>query len=349
MGGFQEHWSLGVQQLLKDAFASFELPGKTGFDSDFQFVEVVYDDVFEDIRKLWRDEADKAQKAFALGGLDAPALKTLIDLANGASKDDFFRTHILDVGMFRFLKQVNEKLGQSLRRQILERLRAFSENDVPAWSVLAHSLGTAVTTETLHAMFTQPVDGKMLGDRFKPDFLFMVANVSRVLWSRGGEIYASEVKPHTLETRGMCFKYCDYAHELDPFPAALPFDRPPPSWFPSAALADVVYEHTAIDKLDIQELNVHSLTHYLSHPDVHVSIFRTLLGAEEFITKKEVDDALKKWRKSLLPLALKAKAIADLGGFKISDPTSFADIFKQIAGLRLGALKAGLNKTDGEM
>jgi hypothetical protein len=348
MGGFEKGWSLGVQQLLRDAYAQYAIPKAMGFDNDFQFVEVSYDDIFEDLRKLWHDNAQAASAVFTSTGLEPSAVAKLISLADGATGDDFFRTHVLDVAMCRFLKQINERLSVSLTKQILDRLNAFPQNDVPAWSVISHSLGTAVTTEALHAMFTQPVNGTMLGGRFKPDFLFMVANVSRILWNRGGDVYASEVRPHSIETRGMCFKYCTYAHALDPFLWVAPFDRPPARWFPDGATQDALYEHVEIGAADVQEFNVHGLTHYLSHPDVHASIFRTLLGAETFIAEKEVAAARKKWKQQTLAGAKLTEVKGKLTAVQAKQGSKWTALIGQLFEFRHEALKRGIDVTEGE-
>jgi hypothetical protein len=186
MGEFEKNWSGKIQTLLKDSFKNYPKVAQQGLIEQFEFVEITYDDEFESWRQQWKKDAEKAAAAAKLLGLDSGIASQLIDLAKSPTGDSFFQTHLLDVVMYRYIKGLSETVSQSVRKQILERLKAAPQNDVPSWSVIAHSMGTAVIHDTLHAMFTQPVDGEMLGDSFMPYYIFMVANVSKLLWNKGG-------------------------------------------------------------------------------------------------------------------------------------------------------------------
>lgn len=156
-----------------------------GLFGHFDFVEITCNHVFDKWRAQWKADADAAGAAVALG-LDSGLAGRLVALANGADGEDFFRTRVLDVILSRHLKQFSETVDQSVHKQILERLDAFPRGQQAQWSAIAHSLGTAVLHNTLHAMFTQPVDGVLLGDAYMPTNLYMVANVGKVLWNKGG-------------------------------------------------------------------------------------------------------------------------------------------------------------------
>ena len=335
MGSYSKGWCLDAKQTLLDSFSAYAVPRAMGLAAQFDIVEINYNELFDDIRELWRENAEAAAGAMTAVGLADAAAKRLVDLANGATGDDFWRTHVLDVVMYRFLKQINERVMQSVRQQILDRLFAFPENDRPAWSILGHSLGTAVVNDTLHAMFTQPVNGVMLGDRFKPDFIFMVANVSKVLWNKGGDYYSSEVRPHTIDSLGMCWRYCNFAHELDPFPRVDPFD-PPDRWFPPGTTpkqhAALLANGPEIPALDIQDVNVHGLTHYLSHPYVHAEIINTLTGMEA-VSQREIAAARTAWRKDSLsgnPL----KTVTDLLKSNTATPANWKKIIDMLFAVR---------------
>lgn len=349
MGDFQHDWSLGIQKLMRDAYAQYAVTGTIGWDADFQFVELNYSDIFEEIRQQWRENAEAASQALIASGLASAGARQLVNLANGATGDDFFRTHVLDVVLYRFFKPVAERVQQAVRKQILERLNAFPQNDTPPWSILAHSLGTSVTNDTLHAMFTQVVDGQLLGDRFKPDFVFMVANVSRVLWSKGGNFFASAVRPHSLETRGMCFKYCSYNHPLDPFPRVQRFNPPPADWFPPGGDPKSLYEFFEMKQDDIQDINVHGLSHYLSHPSVHASIFRTLWSSPQLIGDAEIAAAYKSWRKNTLTAAKRTQAIKLLKDYAVTGSADWTQIVDSIMRFRTDVLERGGSTQDGEI
>jgi hypothetical protein len=347
IGDFHKDWSLSIQKLLRDAYAQYAIPASLAWEADFQLVEITYNDIFDEIREAWRQNAEAASQALVASGLGLSSAKQLVEAANGATGDDFFRTHILDVVLYRFFKPITERVGQSVRKQILERLNAFPSNETPSWSILGHSLGSAVVHDTLHAMFTQLVDGRLLGDRFKPDFVFMVANVSRVLWGKGGDFFASEVRPHSLESRGMCFKYCNYDHVLDPFTKVERFHPPPAEWFPPGGDVKALYEYVQLAIEDIQDVNVDGLAHYLSHPDVHVSLFRTLLWPTA-ITKDELDAARAAWRRDALNAA-KRKAVATLlTEFKVTGVADWMDIVDSIVRYRQLVLERGGDARNGE-
>lgn len=301
MGNYSKDWSLDAQRTLTAAFSQYTLVKQLGLTNQFEFVEINYDPIFEEIRQQWKSNASTASVALAAAGLASSAANRLVELANGASGDDFWRTHALDVVLYRFMKPISERITQSVRLQILERLRAFPQNDPHTWSILGHSLGTAVVNDTLHAMFTQPVDGVLLGDSFKPDFVFMVANVAKLLWNRGGDFYSSRVRPHTVDSLGMCWRYCNFRHELDPFARVDPFD-PPLHWFPEGltpAQRATFYANVVIESKDVQDINVHGLNHYLSHPAVHSVLINTLLGFEA-VLPADINKALVPWRQSRL-------------------------------------------------
>jgi hypothetical protein len=97
----------------------------------------------------------------------------------------------------------------------------------------------------------------------KPDFVFMVANVGKLLWNKGGDFYSSVVRPHTVDSLGVCWKYCSFVHELDPFPMVDRFN-PPASWFPEGttpAQRPTFLFEGEIPARDVQDVNVHGLTH----------------------------------------------------------------------------------------
>jgi hypothetical protein len=330
MGNYNKEWSLDAQRTLADAFNQYELVRQLGLTNQFEFVEIGYNQIFDEIRQQWQTNASAASTALVATGLASSAATRLVELANGATGQDFWRTHALDVVLYRFMKPISERIMQSVRLQILERLKVFPQNDVPSWSVLGHSLGSAVVNDTLHAMFTQPIDGVLLGDRFKPDFVFMVANVAKLLWNRGGDFYSSRVRPHTVDSLGMCWKYCNFRHELDPFPRVDPFD-PPEHWFPeglNSSQRESFFADVLIEAKDVQDINVHGLNHYLSHPAVHSVLINTLVGFEAVLSA-DINKALVKWRQDRLSGTALTQAkgkLASLGTVNAQDWTRIIEM-----------------------
>lgn len=347
MGNFEPGWSLALQGEIRKTFGSYKSVAALALVDRFEFVEVTYNDVFEKWRKQWKEDADAAAKLATGLQLDAGVASKLVTLAKAPTGDSFFQTHVLDVVMYRYLKQFSAEVCQSVRKQILDRLNAFPKGQLPSWSAVAHSLGTSVLHDTLHAMFTQPVDNELLGDAYMPAYLFMVANVGKVLWNRGGDFYSSVVRPHVVDTMGLCWRYGNFDHQLDPFTHVDGFD-PPSSWFPAGVARDRIYADITIPKDDIQELNVHSLSHYWSHPDVHVEIIRSLLDIPEIISSAEHSTALTAWRKNTLKANSKSKAQTELLALLAKKKTPWASVVQRLVDFRSAVLAEGLNATDGE-
>ncbi len=349
MGSFEKDWSLGIQRQLKEIYASYPKVKSFGLVDDIEFAEITYNDVFEKWRRQWKKDATDASKAATMLGIDTGLAQTLIDLGGAASGNSFFQTHILDVVMYRFIKPMSEEVCQSVHQQILSRLNSAPQNGIPPWSVIAHSLGTAVTNDTLHAMFSQPdADGKLLSNNYAPWYLFMVANVSKILWNKGGDFYSSKVHPHVKNTEGMCYKYCNFHHELDPFTLIDPFS-PPDYWFPNNTNDLKFYIDVKIDKDDIKELNIHSLSHYLSHPSINAPIIRTLAQDwDGVIESADFSTAQRNWQKNkLIPAALQ-KAQADLAAYVLSAQSPWNDLVTKLKTYRDAVLTVGINPRDGE-
>ena len=103
------------------------------------------------------------------------------------------------------------------------------------------------------------------------------------------EAYKSKVKPGD---GGVTGKYLSIHHKYDAFTLVLPF-QPDAEW-------GLNRRYTSIEPRRITHPNVHSLTHYLSDPTVHVPIFRTIYGNANLITKKNIDAAVADHKKNTL-------------------------------------------------
>jgi hypothetical protein len=347
MGSYETGWSLAMQAEIRDSFAAYRKVDALGLIDRFDFVEIVYDDVFEKWRSMWKQDAAAAAAAATALNLDSGVADKLVSLADAPGGDAFFSTHVLDVVLYRYVKPLQQEVSQNVRKQILERLDAFPKGNLPQWSAIAHSLGTAVLNDTLHAMFTQTVDGVLLGDAYMPAYLFMLANVGKVLWNKGGDFYGSVVKPHPTETMGLCWKYCNFKHALDPIPQVDPFD-PPAAWFPQHVDKDRVFADVEIPKGDIQDVNVHGLAHYWSHPSVHAEIIRTVTDIPELISQAEENAALKKWRAATLAATAKKEVQAELRALIARQTAPWSKVVERIFDFRRMVLEEGIDPREGE-
>jgi hypothetical protein len=332
MGSFGPDWSLGIRGMLR------EIPQTYGYAKlkhnfalqGLQFVEVNYNDIFEKWRTQWREDAEKAAGAAQKLGMESGVASALLKLAKAPGGTSFFQTHLLDVALFHSFDFVSQEVQQHVRRQILAAVKPAGENQLATWSVVAHSLGSAVAAETLHGMFTHTVDGgPPLGDALKPQCVAMVANTSRLLWNKGAEIYDAHTRPGPHDDGWACWHYMDLRHALDPIPKARPFHPPPARWLPPNAPAAMAYTHVTLDEADVQHVNVHALQHHLGHPDIHVPLLTTLIQQPLAVSPQEHAKALAKWRARRLPQQALQQAQARLAALAPKGNAGLAQALKQ--------------------
>lgn len=270
MGDTQPGWSQAIQQAIRTSYASY--PGLSllvPFDTTFSFCEINYNDKFDARRQAWAQNAQTVLSALAQSGLDAPAVKLLTTYSAETGKENFLATHVLDVLLYRFIPQIAEQIRTSVQKQILQTLAAQPENETINWSIIAHSLGTAVTHDTLHAMYS---GGGLPPSVTRPKLIAMIANVSRVL-ETGADVYTSKVHACIDPTKGICDYFLNARHEWDPIPVPKQF-KPVDDWPDLATRREQRFQNLAINAIEAK--NVHDFAHYLKNPKVHIALFRAL-------------------------------------------------------------------------
>ena len=193
---------------------------------------------------------------------------TLNELESFSKSDSFLQTHILDVVHYRFIDTVRERVKGSVSRQITARL-SKAPSGTP-WSVVAHSLGTSVTHDALHALAIPKSHG--VPSVKKAHVVAMLANVSRTLQT-DIKAYASNVRPGGADQPGVTGHFLNARHRFDPIPAFWPF-APGPEWPTPAIHGSGRFGHH--DLSAITDWNVHAMEHYLGDPDCYVPLFRKL-------------------------------------------------------------------------
>jgi hypothetical protein len=163
------------------------------------------------------------------------------------------------------------------------------------WSVIAHSLGTAVTHDALDMLWSgKNEDGTDTG--FEPRheqalLMAMIANVSRVLQSNP-KAFDGTVKPGLAGQSGRgCLQFLTCRHKLDPF--CIPKMFRPELWPDADSAEKGIYQYVEIEH--IHEANVHGLTHYLRNPATHIPVFRKLTF-KNAITIDEENAAIAEFR-----------------------------------------------------
>lgn len=321
MGQHKTGWEKEVKDTLTAAKANYPFLADTSLASMVKIVPLTYDEEFDKLRKLWKEDAGKVvnfMKKKADAGDKFQSLLSpfeadkLLELQVGIEEDSFFNTHVLDVLLYRFTS-IGEKVRVKVAKKIVKTLLDQSE-EVPSWSIMAHSLGTAVTHDTLHALYAHKVwrEGKV-NKLFKPGqytahAIIMLANVSRVLQSRV-KAYKSRVKPGK---KGVCDYFINAHHVLDPFARIKQFE-PGDEWLQGQNVGDL---YNPISTNVINQPNVHAYTHYLENPRVHVPIFR-LFNGEDSIEPDEFKSAYDKF-------------------FEASSNDAFQDLRSRLKNLNIG-------------
>ncbi len=291
MGDTQPGWSQPVQQLIRDNYARY--PGLNllvPFDNNFSFSEINYNDKFDERRKAWAQNAQTVLAALAQNGLDSGAVNQLTKYAAETGGDSFIATHVLDVVLYRFIPQIAEQIRTAVQKQILQTLAAQPQNETINWSIIAHSLGTAVTHDTLHAMYSS---GTLPPSVTRPHVIAMIANVSRVLETQA-DVYTSGVCPCVDPAKGICDYFINARHEWDPIPVPKLF-KPVDDWPDIETRRAKRFQSILINA--IEQKNVHDFEHYLKNPKVHIALFRALTW-DSLIDQATADNAISQYEAS---------------------------------------------------
>lgn len=276
-GGAKHAWSKAAAKALKEQYDKYLIPRSVPFDERFDVVHINYDTEFHKLLKRWEDEASKI---LASGDATAPIVQDMLGwLQGGAETDDNFSwTHVSDVVLYKFFSLVRQRIKIHVANQFRDALAPNADGAVTTWSVIAHSLGTIVTHDVLHALDSSTPNqaGISILDAMVPsaNAVCMIANVSKVMEHEDVDVYDSLVVPSSgIKPNTACFNYVSCNNKWDPFVIPEPFD---PSgntpW--DVALANETFLDIEIE--NIHEVNVHSVANYLVNPAVHIPLLEML-------------------------------------------------------------------------
>jgi hypothetical protein len=140
-----EDWAVPYIAALEEAYDQYQGLTDTPMTERFQFVPLRYDDIFSAIVNDWADNAEMLGAASAAVG--APVSK-LTDWMKGAGelKDNVGWTHAADVLLYRAFSLVRERVCVHVAAQMTQAIakQIADTGGFSRWSVIAHSLGTAV-------------------------------------------------------------------------------------------------------------------------------------------------------------------------------------------------------------
>jgi len=272
-------WSKAAAKSLKQHYDKYLILKSIPFDDRFDVVHINYDTEFHKLLKRWADEANKI---LASGDASAPIVQDMLGwLQGGAETDDNFAwSHASDVVLYKFFSLVRQRIKIHVANQFRDALAPNADGAVTSWSVIAHSLGTVVTHDVLHALDSSTPNqaGISILDAMVPsaNAVCMIANVSKIM-ENDIDVYESLVVPSSgVKPNTACFNYLSCNNKWDPFIFPEPFDpRGEVPW--DVALANETF--LDIETENIHEVNVHSLSNYLENPAVHIPVLETLCGA----------------------------------------------------------------------
>ena len=311
MGNSTSGWSENAQEIITRHYKQEDyafLADKSPFDQHFKFEELNFNNFFDEYLEKAKEQADKLEQWHKLNSVLVEGmvgiLSRIVELARTPpNKDNFAVTHLADVALY-MATDLGELVKNAIALEMVQRLRVrkFDPTKGDAWSVIAHSLGTRVTTEVLQLGFTaQP----SLRNFDKAQVVMMVSNVSKLLegippWNVAGNVYHNAVYP-SADALGVCDHYINATHRFDPFAFIREFD-PPADFGDTRAYLDNVYHPIKLAMSDITSKEIHSLEHYLEHPQVHTTLFRYLVSrrGDDGPTTQEMADAMEVYRLNAL-------------------------------------------------
>lgn len=290
--GFQpDGWEKPLVKHLGGLFGKHSRAGTSDLSDLFQIIPIQYDVIFRNLLARWQDGAN------TFGAAEVPA-SPLVNQLTGWLRDagndqNRIWTHPVDVLLYRFFAEVRQAVKDHVAAQFAKELVTLGPNE--NWSVVAHSMGTAVTHDSLDMLFvgTIPAGAPPGFDprRYQAQAIVMLANVSRVLQT-ASRVYESNVMPGPAGKAGRgCLNYVTSYHHLDPFTWVDPFR--PVLWPDKRAVEDGLYQFIEVDH--IYDWNLHDGVHYLRHPRLFVPVLRALTFPR-MVTKQAEADAIAGFR-----------------------------------------------------
>lgn len=290
-------WFASARAALKDNYDTF-IKGGMGlgvpFEDRFEVADVVYDDVFEKIRTAWSKQAE----GWKLLGLDTGFIGKIQSVLQQKDEDNFLWTHVADVAFYA-LPLTRDAVKMHVVSQMLDKLaKVIGDGPFDSWSVVAHSLGTAVVHDSL--LILQHRAQKQFGDWLPPRSLCMIANVARALTNNDTTCYDEVIAP---TGPGHPDYYLNANHELDPFTRIDPFRPTSGGWVAPGSryrdvsgLSDFLLAKELVDWAQdwsdfskFAALIPHGFTHYLRQPDVTLNLWCSVLSRppSQFLAVKE--------------------------------------------------------------
>jgi hypothetical protein len=273
VGRHDEKWSLPFQTRFKALIKALEVDGD--FDPDplleelenTEFVELWYDDLYQKFVKVMLEREAEFIAALKFAGLTKLAKAFTTDSA----EEDLVRDNIFDILLYRVMPEHRLMTRKKLALAMMATVQEHGTDDVE-YTLVAHSLGTAIAHDTLQEMATEKGSPLRLGLTFTFRNLMMLANTSALL-RNDFDPRESAVRPFVAPgDPGYVRFYWNFSHKWDPIAQIYGYEgymKGQPS---------KRYNYTTISHF--QAANIHAITHYLNDPAVHFRIFSGIYGKE---------------------------------------------------------------------
>jgi hypothetical protein len=266
MGSHEAGWSGEAVAAFKANAKAIDYP--LAVADEFEFVEINYDHLFIDYIRQHNKNAEQLASYMTSAQLGASnsLFRGLFEYAAGGLKNEEFVVGALgDVYLYRLADYANA-VRSFVIAEITKTLNARIGK--PAWSVIAHSLGTRVMHDALDEFLASDSNRSVFG---KPVAVAMVSNVVHLLAYSPSRLWKKTIVwPSKSIIKGACFRYVNALHPADPFTWMREFD-PTPDWGNNAEYAGQ-YRRPAIALKELTRANSHSFTGYLENPRVAADI-----------------------------------------------------------------------------
>jgi hypothetical protein len=282
MGAPSKDWAKEYIASLDSLGATFPgLEEKGAFSEQVVLKPLHYDHVFQDLLDRWETEGSKVDGFLKEKEISLPRVSAFLkDNTIPPDERGFFWTHVMDPVTYRGTTLIRDEVQATVVADVAATINAHLDaHEGAEVSILGYSLGTIVTHDLLHLLGSggsSPSGRVWKSDRFRFANVFQVANASRLGPPALLQFnpYKSVVRPVSAGEAPSGDKpyagyFYNFRNEWDPVASWQRFS--PPDW--GRGFFDVSLRH-------IHQANVHGLGHYLSHPEVHVRLFRALLGTK---------------------------------------------------------------------
>lgn len=328
-----ERGSFGKECIdtFNTAFQMYPSLQSSRIEDSVNFAEIHYNHLFDTFRKEMAENGQKFEDLLKGAGATTPLgsipglVQAVIGFEASLDSDDVFFTHWLDVILYKLY------FGEVVRIHVARKLGDIIAKNSPSnIHILSHSLGTAVTHDTLSKIYNKDyADNDEIADlspvTHQLASVWQIANVSRLANSvlKIADPYKSLVRPGA---NNVTASMMNIHHKLDPFTLIKKFSRPDTgSWIPNNIHRS---SYLDIETTDITQANTHSITQYLHDPAVHLKLFRRLGIPRPPI--KQRNDAKKAYGEILVDAArakLEARLKKELTKIKTTNEGTFKDFY----------------------